>query len=355
MSRVPSVGILGFEHYHANFWTKAFQHSADAILVGFWEPDEGLAAKAEATHGIKRWADREALVAASDAVAICSATSAHEPLIAAAAQLGKAVLCEKPLGVTADACARIEAIVRRAGIPFMQSFPKRFDPINAEIIDLVSSGRLGTIALCRIRHGHSHGLSSDFSKAWFVDPQRSGGGTLLDEGIHAADFLRWAFGEPARVSATISSATLGLPVEDTAVATFHYSGGLLAEVAASWCFAAADTSIEIYGTKGTVLLSGVDIASRPARESGFLRIFERDGPQQGWRESQTVPHFKTGVFHEHVAWAFAGALRRGTPMPVTVADGRRAFAMIDAAYRSAASGSMETIAYTAQADGASRI
>ena len=61
-----------------------------------------------------------------------------------------------------------------------------------------------------------------------------------------------------------------------------YRDGMVAEVATSWCFAAADTSIEIYGTEGTALLSGVDIASRPTREGAFLRVFTR---ADGWSAS----------------------------------------------------------------------
>jgi myo-inositol 2-dehydrogenase / D-chiro-inositol 1-dehydrogenase len=115
--------------------------------------------------------------------------------------------------------------------------------------------------------------------------------------------------------------------------------------ATSWCFAAADTSIEIYGTEGSILLSGVDIASRPTRETDFLRIFRRGEENGGWSASPVVPSFKTGVFHEHVAWAFVEALKQGGPMPVTIDDGLRAFAMIDGAYRAAAAGRAQVIAY----------
>ena len=59
----------------------------------------------------------------------------------------------------------------------------------------------------------------------------------------------------------------------------------------------------------------------------------------------TVPHFKTGIFHEHVAFAYVAALRAGGAMPVTLADGQRAFAMIEAAYRAALTGSRQAIDY----------
>ena len=344
------ISILGAEHYHANFWTDAFIQSPDVEVVGVWDAEEARARELADRFRIDVDTDLAGLVGRSDAVAVCSATCDHAELVEVAASRKKPVLCEKPLSINRDGCRRIEEIVRAAGIPFMQSFPKRFDPVNREIAEILADGALGTVTLCRIRHGHSHGLNETFRSAWFTDPARSGGGTLLDEGVHAADFLRWMFGEPRSVFATVSSGALGLAVEDTAAAAFRYDSGMIAEVTTSWCFAGADASIEIYGTKGSLLLSGVDIASRPTREKDFLRIFVRDEQGGGsWSSSGTVPAFKTGIFHEHVAWAYVDALREGGPMPVTLADGFRAFAMIEAAYRSASSGKAEVIDYPVEA------
>jgi predicted dehydrogenase len=335
------IAMLGAEHYHANFWIRAFLQSEDVTVAGVWDKDRAKATALAGRHGVGVADNLDTLLDSSDAVAICSATSEHVGFVREASRRGLPILCEKPLGATGSDCLEIARIVEKSGIPFMQSFPKRFDPVNHEIKALLVDRALGTVTLCRIRHGHGHGFEEDFRQSWFVDPARSGGGTLLDEGVHAADFLRWMFGEPRSVSAAISSAALGLPVEDTAVATFHFGGGMFAEVTTSWCFAAADASIEIYGTEGTLLLTGVDLASRATHEGGFLRVYSRK--EERWSASATVPHFKTGVFHEHVAWAFVRALKEGGPMPVTLEDGMRAFAIVEAAYRSAASGRLEAI------------
>jgi predicted dehydrogenase len=342
----PRIAVLGIQHYHANFWTRAILQSDRARHAGIWERDAALAAPFAAEHGVPVHASLEAALAACDAAAICSATADHRPLIEAAARAGKPILCEKPLGLDRDDGRAIHRTLKASGVPFMQSFPKRFDPASQAVRDVVRAGDLGRITQVRVRHGHSHGLSPDFGAAWFVDPALSGGGTLLDEGVHAADFLRHVFGEPDSVQARISSAALGLAVEDTAMAIFGWQDGLLAEVASSWSYVAADASIEVYGTAGTLLLGGVDIASRPAREEGFLRLFRRRPDGSGaWSDLGVTPHFKTGVFHEHVAWAFIDALARGAPMPVTAEDALRAFAMIDAAYDAARSGRLTPIAY----------
>jgi predicted dehydrogenase len=337
------IAILGVAHYHANFWTKAFLASEGVAIAGAWDADPARLEAFAGQHGIAAIPDLATLLAGSDAVAICSETAGHPALVRAAAERGLPVLCEKPLGATLEQCDAIAGIVAQTGIRFMQSFPKRFDPVNHEIAALLRDGALGRVTLVRVRHGHSHGFDPDFRKGWFVDPAQSGGGTLLDEGVHAADFLNWLFGMPASVYATISSGTFDLPVEDTAAAIFRYADGMIAEVTTSWAFAAADSSIEIYGTEGTILLGGVDIASRPTRERDFLRVFRRESGGGSWASSPTVPHFKTGIFHEHVAWAFVKALKDGGAMPVTLEDGRQAFAMIEAAYRSVRSGCAEHV------------
>jgi predicted dehydrogenase len=165
----------------------------------------------------------------------------------------------------------------------------------------------------------------------------AGGGALLDEGVHAADLLALLFGMPQSVVAETSHEALGLEVEDTGIAVFRWSSGMLGEIVSSFTFAAADVSIELYGTRGTLLVAGVDLASRDITTGGFLRSY-RDGTERRWETLDVVPQFKRGVFHQQNAVAFVDALEQGKPPPITVDDGLVASRMIDAAYRSARAG-----------------
>jgi predicted dehydrogenase len=337
------VGILSFAHYHANFWAEVFRESPLAEFIGVWDDDTARGAEAARRYGVRFWPDLGPLLEACDAVGITSETVQHLRLVEAAARRGRHILCEKPLATTLADCDRIAALVAEAGIVFMQSFPKRFDPVNHELRRMIRGGELGRVALARVRHGHAHGLESDFIRQWYVDPARGGGGTLLDEGVHAADFLRWLFGEPESVTAMISSAALGLPVEDAAVAVFRFPDGLLAEVTTSWSFVAADNSVELYGTGGTAILAGVDLGSRDITRDGFLKTFRVAQSERRWAVSPIVPRFKTGGFHQQNPLHFLEALHHGTPTPVTVEDGRRAVAMILAAYRAVETGQRQTV------------
>ncbi len=332
------IATLGFAHYHANFWSEVFRDSPQAEFVGIWDDDAARGRDAATRYATRFWPDLEALLDAVDAVAITSETIQHRALIERAAARGRAILCEKPIATTRADADAIAATVARSGIVFMQSFPKRFDPVNHELRRLLAEGFYGKVWLARVRHGHRHGHDPAFIQGWWADPERSGGGALLDEGVHGADFLRWLFGDPHSVTAMVSHAALGLAVEDTGLALFRWDNGMIAELATGWSFQAADASIEIFGTKGTALLAGVDLGSKDHTESGYLRLYSSDQEDRAWRASPIVPRFKIGGFHQQNALAFLDALTTGAAPPITLEDGRRALAMILAAYAAAASG-----------------
>ena len=337
------VAILSFAHYHANFWAETFRDSPLAEFVGIWDDNAERGKEAANRFGVHFWPELSPLLDTCEAVGITSETVRHRPLIEAAASHGCHILCEKPLATTLEDSEKISDIVAKTGILFMQSFPKRFDPVNHELHRMIRQGELGRIILARVRHGHFHGLDPHFTTQWHMDPSLGGGGALLDEGIHGADLIRWLFGEPERVTAMISDAALGLRVEDIAVAVFRFPSGLLAELSASCGFVAGDNSVEVYGTGGTAVVSGVDLASRDITPEAFLKIYRVGQTERRWDVPPIIPRFKTGGFHQQNPINFLEALSRGAPPPVTLEDGQRALAMILAAYRSAQTGQTEPI------------
>ena len=338
------VGILSFAHYHANFWSEVFRDAADVAFVGVWDDDPQRGAESAARYGTKFVPSLDELFDAVDAVAVCSDTAAHRPLIERAAARGKHVLCEKPIATTREDARAIAAAIERSGVRFMQSFPKRFDPANHEIRRRLEAGFFGTPWLVRVRHGHRYGLDGAFTGGWWADPARSGGGTLLDEGVHGADFLRWLFGDPESVTAMISDRTSKLAVEDTALAIYRFPSGLLAELATGWNFQAADVSVEIFGTRAPPSSPASTSRRKEHTASGFLRFYGADQPERVWEVSQIVPRFKTGGFHQQNAIAFVDALKRGVAPPMGLEDGRRSLAMILAAYQAARTGTTQRVA-----------
>ncbi|MCL6552317.1 MAG: Gfo/Idh/MocA family oxidoreductase [Firmicutes bacterium] len=346
MTRPISFGLAGVAHYHAGFWAQAVVDMPEARLAGVWDPDEARGRNVADQYGVPFFRDLRALLRACDAVGVATETVKHAAVVEEAAAAGVHILCEKPMAATLADCDRIEQAVRTSGVVFMQNYPKRFDPVNHELVRRVHRGDLGRVVLVRVRHGHCHGLDPAFGQQWFADPAYSGGGALLDEGVHAADFLLWLLGTPVDVTATVSRAALGLPVEDTAAAVFTFPDGALAEVTASWTFVAAEQSVEVYGTEGAALLSGVDLASREFATPPYLRLFRRRGVSRTWEAVPVVPAFVGDTFHHGGPRHFVDCLRQHRTPPVGVREGRRAVEMILAAYRAAATGTSQRIPMT---------
>lgn len=347
MSRLVRFGILSFAHYHANFWAEALNAAPDAELVGVWDDDPARGREAAARYSTTFWEDRAALLAACDAVGITSETVKHADLVEEAAGAGVHILLEKPMARNLSECRRIQQAVRRAGIIFMQNFPKRYDPINHELVRLVHEGALGKIVLVRVRHANYHllELGQSAAEGWFANPELAGGGALLDEGIHAADFLLWLLGEPREVTALTSRAALGLPVEDTALAIFHYPSGVLAEIVTSGTLVAAEESIEVYGTEGSAILSGVDLASRNFATPPYLKTYRRGEPRGTWQGLGATPYFRQGNFHQQGPMHFLKCIWGQAEPVVSLEDGWKSVAMIEAAYRAAREGRAQVVDY----------
>lgn len=338
--------ILSFAHYHANFWSEAINDASDAVLVGIWDDNEERGRDAAVRYNTQFWPDLEALLAASDAAGITSETSKHLELVEAAARHHCAILLEKPMARTLDECRQILHAVESAGIKFMQNFPKRYDPINRELAQIVEKGTLGKIALVRVRHANYHLLELGQTAAdqWFASPELAGGGSLLDEGIHAADLLLWLLGEPEAACAVVSNATLGLPLDDSGIALFKYPSGTIAEITASGTLVAAPESIEIFGTEGSAVLTGVDLASREFAQAPYLRVFQRGEERGVWQGSPTVPNFRTGHFHQNGPLHFLRYLRGEAEPVVALDEGWKSLAMIEAAYAAASTGQWQPVA-----------
>ncbi len=340
----PRTALLSFAHDHAHHWARALRRDPGAHLAAIWDDNPERGAVAAARYGVAFEARLEELLARSDvdAVGICSENRHHAELTIAAARAGKHVLCEKPMAPTLGECDAMLAACEAAGVTYMQAFPQRHDPSNLKITALLAEGRIGRVLTARKRHGHGGLLLGWFDPpdmAWFLDAKRAGGGALLDEGIHAADVLRWFLGDPLRVWAQVQQFTPGLGVEDNAVAVYEFPGGVRAVLETSWTWLAGTLTTEIYGDAGTILQQGNDCASTEILSEVVprLMVYSRRNALPGWYlDTDGATQFEQ--YHEEVARQFARCLREGGPPPVTGEDGRAALAMILAAYEAARTG-----------------
>jgi predicted dehydrogenase len=332
------LGMMSFAHYHANFWAEAICRSNGGELVGIWDDNPERGRQKAKIYGTRFFPKAEALLETGlDGVCIASETSRHCELALMAARYGKHILCEKPMATTLAECEAMTAAIHSAKVLYMQSFPKRLDPVNQKIKEVLEAGLLGKVGMVRVRHGNGYFLPGH-TTGWFGDPKLAGAGAFLDEGIHGADFLRWIWGDPLRVTASIAAIYPGSPSDDNGIAIYLFRNGILGELASSCTWLAATNNVEVYGDRGTLILKGVDLASRDVTGTDNLVLYLEAEKEKGWQVLDTPCQFKKQYFHQLNAERFIHCLHTGTPPPATAEDGLKAQAMILKAYESSETG-----------------
>lgn len=234
MSPTPRIGLLGAGHHHLDAYARALR-AAGATLVGLHDRDEVRGRAWCATHAVPWVVDAAELVADDlDAVVVCSETAEHRADVELAAAAGVPVLCEKPLATRVEDAEAMVAACAQAGVELLTAFPMRSSPAVQEAVALVRAGRIGEVLAAT---GVNQGQLPTPHRAWFVDPDRAGGGALLDHVVHLADVLRWVLDdEVAEVHAVANrvmhATTVG--VETGAIAVLRFHGGVVASIDASW-------------------------------------------------------------------------------------------------------------------------
>jgi predicted dehydrogenase len=197
------------------------------------------------------------------AVIVASETAHHLELVTAAARAGKHVFCEKPLGLgAADARAMADAI-KDSGVHFQTGFFFRTRPAHRFIAREIAAGNLGQITRVRYGHHHAGAVERWFDPwRWFTQPERSGGGALLDLGAHCLDLIVQTLtpreGEVIRAQAAFGNRVghYGPDIDEYGVGTLEFASGVIAQLEASWVDAQGSAPAEVFGTEGFVRVAG---------------------------------------------------------------------------------------------------
>ncbi|MBV9367332.1 MAG: Gfo/Idh/MocA family oxidoreductase [Solirubrobacterales bacterium] len=280
-----------------------------------------------------------------------------EPTVAAA-QSGKHVLCEKPLGRTAGESYDIWQATARAGVRHMCAFNYRFVPAVRLAREMLEAGELGEIFHFRGRYLQEWGnVDADL---WRFDASAAGSGALGDLGAHVIDLARYLAGEISAVSALTATFQPGRTVDDGFEAAVSFEGGAIGTIEATRFALGRKNalSFEINGSRGSIAfdlerlneLQVHLVDSRPgARAQGFRQVLvsEADHPfwQWWWPHGHIIGWEHTFV-HEihHLLHAIAtGADVR--PYGADFEDGYRAAEVCDAILRSSKSGRREAVTY----------
>lgn len=194
------------------------------------------------------------LDAGLDGIVIATPSALHADQSIAALERGLAVFCQKPLGRDAAEAQAVVAAARRADRLLSVDFSYRYTAGMQAIAELVRGGELGQIFAADLVFHNAYGPD----KLWFYDRAQSGGGCVMDLGVHLIDLLLWLldFPELAQVDARLLAG--GAPadptaVEDYAVAQLTLGDGVVARLACSWRLQAGQEAVieaSFYGERG---------------------------------------------------------------------------------------------------------
>ena len=265
-----------------------------------------------------------------DAVFITTPTFNHHEVAVYAAGAGCAVFCEKPLASTYAQAKEMADAVQRAGVKSFVGFHNRFWPTIAKGKELLDAGAIGTVQSVDAKMYIGDVFAAE--EGWRYDPKMSGGGALIDFGIHMVDLLVWYFGDVTSLSCSTKKLYSKL-VEDEASASFTFASGLQASFDTSWSkdnFRKASPILTIKGESGEMEVTEQTLVVK-TKDNGEQRFTHPDLYRGDYADI-------AGISYALEMQAFYGEMQ-GRPSGLDIAHGARIQKIVDDMYTSALEGS----------------
>jgi predicted dehydrogenase len=300
-------------------------------------------ADAVGAKGIAVVPDASEVAARSDAVWVCTPTAAHRSAVEEAWAAGRAVFCEKPLSTDLASATALVAAADSAGVPSQSGLVLRSAPVFRELRDLVESGALGQPMAAVFRDDQYFPIQGTYASKWRADAAQAGGGCLIEHSIHDVDILRFCFGEVDSVAARTANVS-GHEVEDVASVSLSFTSGFEAQLTSVWHHVLSRGStrrVEVLCREGVVWLKN--------EFRGPLHIQTCEGkevracPSPEWVDALPLADDEIGLAvraYVEADRAFVDAVVAGRPPQPSLAEALVAHRLVDAAYRSSASGGL---------------
>lgn len=263
------IGVVGAGNIAVHGHLPAYKQCSNCTPVAICDLDFERAKAAAEQFGIPEvYSSVEEMLdkADIDAVDICTWNNAHAPVLITAAKAGKHVMCEKPLAMNLEDALLMENAVKENNVIFFLAVPSRFGYANMYLRDMYDRGEFGDVYYAKTSYIRRRGTPS----GWFTDKKTSGGGPIIDLGVHRIDAAWYLMGnpKPVRVSANVFDnigdyQTKGVgrwhgtpcpdnkfDCEDSGAGVIHFDNGALISFEASWALNGPDKSeTYVFGSK----------------------------------------------------------------------------------------------------------
>lgn len=347
MSKIK-VGVIGVGNI-SNEHIQAYLRNPDVELYAFCDINEDQLNKMGDKYGVsRRFTDMNDMLALPeiDAVSVCTWNAAHAPCTIAALNAGKHVLCEKPMSISKAYAEEMKAAAERNGKLLMIGFVRRFGNDCAILQDFINNDYFGELYYAKATYLRRKGNPG----GWFGNKALSGGGPLIDLGVHVIDLVRYLMGKPKAISVygatfqklgdrrnikeKVDYASTGKSdndicnVEDLATGMIRFDNGAVLHIEASFSLniKGPESKIELFGTKaGAKLDPELELYSE---ENGYMTNVTLTAPTALSFDNL----FKNEIDH------FVSCVKGETECLAPAEDGVELMAILDALYESARTG-----------------
>jgi len=242
------------------------------------EIDRAEALVASAGHGRATADVADALADSNvEAIIVSVLNNSLAPIARDGIRAGKHVLIEKPAGVSAAEIDELIALATEKNVQVRVGYNHRFHPALLHARKLVDTGALGPLLFLRGRYGHGGRIGYD--REWRADPNLSGGGELIDQGVHLIDLARWFLGDFTRVEGHVATYFWDMPVDDNAFLSLRTNMGQTAWLHVSCSEWKNLFSLEIYGRDGKLQIDGLG-GSYGTERLTYYKMLPQMGPPE---------------------------------------------------------------------------
>ena len=299
--------------------------TGDTLVAAFdLVPDRARALAGK--HKAEVCATLDELVGKSDVVVVAATNDQLTPLSMVAVRAGKHVVVEKPAARSAKELEPLASMAREKGVVVKVGYNHRFHPAAQKARAILDSGDCGDVMFLRGRYGHGGRIGYD--KEWRADPEKSGGGELIDQGVHLIDLARWFLGaELTDVQGRVETYFWKMPVDDNAFLTLGTAARQVAHLQVSCTEWKNMFSLEIYARHAKLHWEGLGGSYGPERLYHYAMRPEMGPPD--------------AVIYEYApadkSWAlewqdFARAVREKTRPCGDIEDALQALRVVDRVY-----------------------
>ena len=277
----------------------------------------------------KKYTDVATLLADKeiDAVYIATPVFCHFDQVKAAADAGKHILLEKPMGLSSAEAEEMERYCKEKGVLLSVGFMMRFHGAHQKIKEMIDGGAIGTVVSA---YAKFNCLSPVNAHKWRQTKAYGAGGTMMDMGIHCIDLLTYLAGLKIKEAVGITGNQIfEYPdTEDAATGVYKMDNGAIFTVEANFNLAddLGGCKFEIYGTDGTICAEG----TLGQVEEGEVRYKLRSEIERGW---QTLSYESGNMYTKEID-LFVKAITEGAPIPVPASEAIIDQKAVEAVYES---------------------